>query len=29
MLISAKPEKDNIFTVFSKIPENLTEKAEQ
>lgn len=29
MLISSKPEKDNIFTVFSKIPENLTEKAEK
>jgi len=29
MLISSKPKKDNIFTVFSKIPENLTEKAEK
>jgi len=29
MLISSKPEKDNIFTVFSKIPEDLTEKAEK
>jgi len=29
MLISSKSEKDNIFTVFSKIPENLTEKAEK
>ena len=29
MLISSKLEKDNIFTVFSKIPEDLTEKAEK
>jgi len=29
MLICSKLEKDNIFTVFSKIPENLTEKAEK
>ncbi len=28
MLISSKPEKDNIFTVFAKIPEELTAKAE-
>jgi len=29
MLISSKPERDNIFTVFTKIPEELTEKAEK
>ena len=29
MLISSKLEKDNIFTVFSKIPNDLTEKAEK
>ena len=28
MLISAKPTNDNIFTVFSKIPADLTDKAE-
>ena len=28
MLISSKPEKDNIFTVFAKIPATLTAKAE-
>ena len=28
MLISAKPINDNIFTVFSKIPADLTDKAE-
>ena len=28
MLISAKPEKDNIFSMFAKIPEELTEKSE-
>ena len=28
MLISAKPTNDNIFTVFSKIPADLTGKAE-
>lgn len=28
MLISSKPEKDNIFSVFAKIPEELTVKAE-
>ena len=28
ILISSKPEKDNIFTVFAKIPEELTAKAE-
>jgi branched-chain amino acid transport system ATP-binding protein len=28
MLISSKPEKDNIFTVFAKIPEKFTVKAE-
>ncbi|HEA65744.1 MAG TPA: ABC transporter ATP-binding protein [Desulfobacterales bacterium] len=28
MQISSKPEKDNIFTVFAKIPEELTVKAE-
>lgn len=28
MLISAKPEKDNIFSMFAKIPEELTAKSE-
>ena len=28
MLISAKPTNDNIFTVFSKIPADLTDRAE-
>jgi branched-chain amino acid transport system ATP-binding protein len=28
MLISSKPEKDNIFTVFAKIPEELAAKSE-
>ena len=28
MLISSKPEKDNIFTVFAKIPEELNPKSE-
>jgi len=28
MLISAKPEKDNFFSVFSKVPLELNEKAE-
>ncbi len=28
MLISSKPEKDNIFTVFAKIPEELNAKSE-
>jgi len=28
MLISAKPEKDNIFSMFAKIPEELTAKTE-
>ncbi len=28
MLISSKPEKDNIFTIFAKIPDQLTEKSE-
>jgi len=28
MLISAKPEKDNIFSMFVKIPEELTAKSE-
>ena len=28
MLISAKPTNENIFTVFSKIPADLTDKAE-
>ena len=28
MLISAKPKQDNFFSVFSKIPKDLTEKAE-
>jgi branched-chain amino acid transport system ATP-binding protein len=28
MLISAKPEKDNIFSMFAKIPEALTAKSE-
>ena len=28
MLISAKPANENIFTVFSKIPTDLTDKAE-
>ena len=28
MLISAKPEKDNIFFMFAKIPEELTAKSE-
>ena len=28
MLISSKPEKDNIFAVFAKIPEEFTAKAE-
>jgi branched-chain amino acid transport system ATP-binding protein len=28
MLISSKPEKDTIFNIFSKIPEDLTTKAE-
>jgi branched-chain amino acid transport system ATP-binding protein len=27
MLISAKPEKDNIFSMFAKIPEELTAKS--
>jgi len=29
MLISSKPERDNFLTVFSKIPDDLTEKAEK
>ncbi len=28
MLISAKPEKDNIFSMFAKIPDELTAKSE-
>ena len=28
MLISAKPEKDNIFSMFAKFPEELTAKSE-
>ncbi len=28
MMISAKPEKDNIFSMFAKIPEELTAKSE-
>jgi len=28
MLISGKPEKDNLFTMFTKIPEELTAKSE-
>ena len=28
MLISAKPEKDNFFTMFTKIPKQLTAKSE-
>lgn len=28
MLISSKPEKDNIFSMFAKIPEELTAKSE-
>lgn len=29
MLISGKPEKDNLFTMFTKIPEELTAKSEK